>query len=368
MKRVYIFQNLNRTAPNTVMMHLISQLNVKPAKVISLNTSGNDNYKNMLREQNIEVVEFSGFLQALRHIFGMVRQFGEGVLIHANGYQPNVFGYLMKKIRRSSFLIATCHSVEDEEIRSFNFHGIKKAKNHMKLLIHRYLYPRFDQVVAVSYAVEKYLESIGCENVMVIYNGVPYQKDIRIDAKNTLQTQIDLCQVGLVSRVKNQLFTIKLLKYLKDKGLRVKVHFFGDYGFQEDYYRSVCECIEKHGLEKEVVFYGNLQFEALFEQLKQMDLLMMPSLSEGLPLGLLEAFNFELAAIVSRHGGMKEIVKDYENGLVVDIEDDKDFDKIYAYILSEQYIKNGIYAKKTAIKNYSVEAMAANYLKVYERF
>ena len=53
------------------------------------------------------------------------------------------------------------------------------------------------------------------------------------------------------------------------------------------------------------------------EILKLIDILVLPSLSEGLPMGLLEAMAAGCSVIASNVGGIPDAVKDYESAILV---------------------------------------------------
>jgi glycosyltransferase involved in cell wall biosynthesis len=55
--------------------------------------------------------------------------------------------------------------------------------------------------------------------------------------------------------------------------------------------------------------------------LNELDILIFPSLKEGLSLSLIEAMSMEKAVIVSKAGGMPEVVEEGKNGYIVDIGD-----------------------------------------------
>lgn len=365
MKIVYILTNLNRSAPNTVIMNIIKNIHNSDVFILSLNKSQDDNYKKLLEQNDIKYIEYQSFKKALLNIKKIVAQFKDIDILHLNGYHPNIYGYFLKKFNSSYKLISTCHSVENQEAKSHNFKGLNYFKTVVRLYLQKKFYPSHSRAVAVSNQVEEYLNSIGCTNAMTIYNGVEYDKFPKLSSKKSNKEFFDLCQVGHVINLKNQLYSVKLVEYLKEEGLNVKLHMFGSYTIENDYMKKINDYIEKKQLSENILFYGSLQFEELFEQLVSMDIYLMPSLSEGLPLALVEAMYFELPAIVSNNGGMKEIVKDYENGLVVDINDEREFEKIYKYLSSEKYIGNGKKAREIALEKFDAKVMAGKYKEVY---
>jgi glycosyltransferase involved in cell wall biosynthesis len=75
---------------------------------------------------------------------------------------------------------------------------------------------------------------------------------------------------------------------------------------------------QKAGIADSVHFLGVVPWgERLFSVMQDADLLVLPSVSEGLPLVLLEAMANGLVPIASAVGGIPEIVKDGVNGLLV---------------------------------------------------
>lgn len=367
MKVVYFLGSLNRTAPNTVILNIILNIDIDKIKIISLNKSKDDNYKSFLDEKGIEYYEYNSFKYAFFGIFKIKKELESYDLVHLNTYHPNVFGYILSKIGLNKRYIATCHAVENQEAVSSNKKAIDKFKSFIRLNLHKYIYKRQDLTVGVSQEVEKYLDGIRCKNAMTIYNGVDYENFPLFKNKEPNKIVIDFCQVGHVINLKNQMFSIQLIEFLKHKGIDSRLHIFGDFNVNAKYYSELTKYINNGHLKENIIFYGNLQFKELFDRLQDMDILMMPSFSEGLPLGLIEAFYFQLPAIVSKNGGMKEIVKDNINGLVIDIENTTDYEKIYQYISSQQYINDGKSARKMALNKYSSQNMAAKYFQEYKK-
>jgi len=365
LKILYILTNLNRSAPNTVIINILLNSDIKNIEIISLNESKDDNYKSFLEDKNIKYSEFTSFKKAFFRLNKIKHRFSDFDVLHLNGYHPNIYGYLLQKLNKNFKLISTCHSVENQEAQSHNFKGISYLKTKLRLFVQSCLYPKHDRTIGVSQQVEFYLKEIGCKNSNTIYNGIDYRSFPKLKSKKTNKDFLDLCQVGHVINRKNQTFSIDLISSLKKRDLNVRLHIFGSYDENSEYYKFLYKKIIDNNIEENIVFYGSLQFDELFDKLQYMDIQLLPSLSEGLPLALIEAFYFELPAIVSYNGGMKEVVKDYENGLVINISDNRDFEKVYQYIKSKKYIQNGTKAREMALENFSSQKMAKKYLREY---
>lgn len=104
--------------------------------------------------------------------------------------------------------------------------------------------------------------------------------------KKAPHTGIHLLQIGYFSPVKNQLFSLKVVRELKRQGRDVTIAFVG-YRRGEAYYRQMMRFIADNALEEQVLFYPRNADKVPL--LGWADLALLPSSREGLPLVSLEA-------------------------------------------------------------------------------
>lgn len=352
MQIVYILSNLNRTAPNTVMINIIKNIDAN-VEIISLGISSNDSYKNFFENQNIKIYETKNILKII--------EICKNKVVHLNGYHPNIAGFFIKLFGKSLKILSTCHSNELDESNAFDFQGLTLFKSKIKHFIQPYFYNFFDLVVAVSYDVQTYLKTIGVKNSTVIYNGIEL-----ISLPNIAQgNEINIAQIGHIMPLKNQAYSLKILKALKEKEINIKLNFFGgirNFGYEMEILKYIAE----NELFNSVKFYGNLGFDELFYELSKNQICIMPSLSEGLPLSLLEAMSLGLTCIVSNNGGMKEIIKVDFNGLVVDLTRDSDIQKIVTYVSQRKFEQQSQNAKNFVAENFDSKIMAQKYFEIYK--
>lgn len=79
--------------------------------------------------------------------------------------------------------------------------------------------------------------------------------------------------------------------------------------------------IKENSLERKVKLLGALPYEETLREVGNSDFLILPSQTEGIPRVILEAFAFEKAVIASNIGGIPEVVKDGETGILVEYGD-----------------------------------------------
>ena len=109
---------------------------------------------------------------------------------------------------------------------------------------------------------------------------------------------INLIQIGYYCKLKNQLYTIKLLRELLNKGVAASASFIG-YDDGSGYLSILENRIKKYNLENQVTFYPPNADKLLI--FPRMDFLLLPSSSEGLPLTALEAQASRIYCIASTH-------------------------------------------------------------------
>lgn len=121
------------------------------------------------------------------------------------------------------------------------------------------------------------------------------------------------------------------------------------------------------GLEDRVVFSGYVADSRLVY--RAADVLLMPSLFEGLPMTLLEAMAMDLPVVASRLDGMAEVLRDGQNGLLVASGDAEGFEHAVARLLEDDIFAGNIKhaARSTIEAGFSVEGMTQAVESVYHR-
>ena len=121
------------------------------------------------------------------------------------------------------------------------------------------------------------------------------------------------------------------------------------------------------GLAEHVTFAG--WREDATDLLSGVDLLVLPSVTEGFPMVLLEAMSAALAVVASRVGGIPEIVSHRENGLLVEAGDEAALaNEIVALLDSpEERIRMGRRGRAKLEERFSVDRMAGATAQLYQR-
>ncbi len=123
-----------------------------------------------------------------------------------------------------------------------------------------------------------------------------------------------IAYVGRLSKNKGTDVLLKALKNVIKEKTKVKLHLMG--GSQGDVasYKKIAEDL---GLESHTVFYGSQPKEQVLDLFSKASFAVVPSLSEGFGFVVIEAFSVRTPVIGSRTGGIKEIIRDGEEGFLV---------------------------------------------------
>lgn len=123
-----------------------------------------------------------------------------------------------------------------------------------------------------------------------------FDASVRLGKRAALGLSADVCVMGMVSRfhpVKNHLFALEVLAALKQRGCNAKLLFVGD--------GDLCHAIEEKmkvlNLQSDVIMAGLVSDVPNY--LQAMDIVLMPSFHEGLPVSLVEAQANGLSVVAS---------------------------------------------------------------------
>jgi glycosyltransferase involved in cell wall biosynthesis len=115
-----------------------------------------------------------------------------------------------------------------------------------------------------------------------------------------------ICPASLSER-KGHTYLIDALRLLRDSGTEVKLLIAG-----EGETRSALEAqVAESRLQPQVTFLGQVEHARLLEMFraKQVDFVVLPTLHEGIPAGLIEPMGHGIPAISTRVGGVPELLE-----------------------------------------------------------
>lgn len=261
--------------------------------------------------------------------------------------------------------------IHSEHGREFDDIDGNSRKNR---LLRRALMPVVSHAIALSRDLESYMNTrIGVQKrkLTQIYNGVETEKFYPSGEKNnTLPfSESGLIVFGTVGRmqaVKDQTTLvrafIRLLEVAPELRETVRLIIVGDGPLKSE----ALSLLEKACC-ADITWLPGARNDVA-DIMRQMDIFVLPSLSEGISNTILEAMATGLPVIATQVGGNDELVMNDETGMLVPPADPEAMARCMLRYLADRslIIRHGNAAKQSVVKHFSMDAMVRAYLKVYD--
>ena len=224
----------------------------------------------------------------------------------------------------------------------------------------------FKGIIVVNYRLKDWAEKeLNCKKIIYLPNFTTFDNAI---VNETILNGIDgkriVCLANLRDQ-KNHFFLLEIADKLKKSHADWTVHLIGK-DFQDEYSNKIRKLILDNKLEKNVFIYGSKN--DVQNILKQSDIAILTSKSEGLPVSLIEYGLSKKAVVTTNVGEIPLIIKDNFNGFIVKADDANSFYEQLLKLIgnSNLRIQMGEALYQTIIENNSKEAVIANYLSWVE--
>lgn len=170
-----------------------------------------------------------------------------------------------------------------------------------------------DRVIVLSESWLTYFSKyIPKDKLLVIYNPSSTFKPGFI--KNYNKKRIQVLFMGRMGERKGTYDLIKAVKLIKASDFILNMYGDGDIA-------QAKALVEKENLQGVITVNNWVSHSEINELYENADIMVLPSYAEGLPMSLLEAVGKGLALVSTKVGGIPEIVKDGENGFLIEAGD-----------------------------------------------
>ena len=297
----------------------------------------------------------------------LVREFKKSniQLIHTHKYKDTILAAPAAKLCGIPYVVRTVHGLREP------FEGLQAFKMSCYEAIERTIHQScVDSIIGVSSQIEcKYKAEGQVARVACIQNGIDF--DRKLVQSDRWRTRTDLgvdsgtCLIGTVGRltpVKGIQYLLEAARILVRQRTNVKVLVVGDGSIRQDLMTQARDL----GVSENIVFLGHR--EDTDTLLQALDIFALPSLSEGIPMALLEAMAASRAVVASRVGGIPEIIEDKFEGFLVEPKDvDGLAEKCRLLIESPELAKRmGEQAKIRVERDFSATATADQVVSLYK--
>lgn len=270
----------------------------------------------------------------------------------AHAHNPSALQYaLVARLLHGARVIMTRHGQEPKRVGS------------------RWQWRQIDAVAAVSDAAAEALRRSNPghdEKIVRIYNGVQVTPPVRARAAMRAELAVGNACVGVfVARLdplKGLEDLVRALAQLRDESAPVMLLIAGDGPARGPVEQRAREL--KLGADRlRLLGFRN----DVPDLLCAADFYVLPSLTEGLPLSLLEAMAHRLPVLATPVGGIPEVVRDGEDGLLVPANDPQALAQAMARLAGDAVLRAalGEAAFRRVTKQFSFEQMVREYEALY---
>ncbi len=289
----------------------------------------------------------------------------EGVdLIHAHQYGPFSYGAMARSLGRLSVpLLFTEHGRHFPDVTS-----------RKRRLANRWLLRPSDRVIGVGNAVREALiknEGFASQRVGVIYNGIPLDRfgaGSSVDRdriRHELGISADsfvLAQVARLDYLKDHATALRMIRRVADRLPGAQLLLVGE-GPERTQVESL---IAQLGLANQVRLLGQRSDVPCI--LQASDVVILTSISEGIPLTLIEAMAAELPVVATDVGGVNEVVVHGKTGLLAGTGDDSALAQHVIELAGDRHARErmGRLGQARARALFSESRMHSGYVELFE--
>lgn len=203
----------------------------------------------------------------------------------------------------------------------------------------------------------------------VIYNGVDTtfftkRLDIRHIARRNLNLKENEIVLGIVAnfrKQKNYPFLMLAFEKLSIRYQGLKLLCVGG----GTYFEDTKTWVARKDMKNRVIFTGYAANVTYY--LNAIDILVLPSLWEGLPNAILQAMSVGVPVVASNVGGCPEIIRDLYNGILFPPNDEENFVESVGMLIEDSELRTefAANARKTVEEKFSLQRMIEEYVVLY---
>ncbi|MBM3708569.1 MAG: glycosyltransferase family 4 protein [Actinobacteria bacterium] len=289
--------------------------------------------------------------------------FKENDIIHVwEYYYPySVMAILLRLFNKKKKLILTTDGFVGY---SYKPRGLTFLFKIYTNLFAKFLFKIPDKITTYGKSMIFYAKQAGISNIRIIPTGIDLKKFKVGNAKKVIKefkikkNEFLILFIGMLTERKRADYVIKLSERLIMQGYNVKTLIVGDGPLKEDYQKMISD-------KKDIILVGSR--ENVIDFLLACDVLLLPSLGEGLPGVVMEAMACGKPVIATNEGCTPDLVKNGENGFLIN---ENDFEGFYnalkTLILNKKlrlkFGENG----RLKIKKFDWKIIYKNYFNLYD--
>jgi glycosyltransferase involved in cell wall biosynthesis len=251
-------------------------------------------------------------------------------------------------------IVNTCHGVTFAD----------KQYSSVKRIIEKFFlkYALFSAIITVDKRTIPVFKNEHIKKVIYIPNGVDTNFFIPIPKNH----KKEICTFLFVGRLENQkgiIYLVEAVKLLSSFQKNFQVLIVGEGSLRN----ALQSQVSKYQLENLIFIMGQKDKAQLLEHYQQADVFVLPSLWEGFPLTILEAWSSGVAVIATKVNGIPAICIDKKNALLISKENPQELSVAMKMLLNDRTLAESLGRQGRILVNkcFSWQTITDETLKVY---
>lgn len=246
-------------------------------------------------------------------------------IVHIHGssynsfYRKRILIYIAKGLNKK-----VIYHIHGAEFHLFYKANKKKVEDTLK---------KVDAIISLSNSWKQFFEQeVGAKNVYVVHNITPHVPQIS-RSELCKQRTIHIAFIGTLCKRKGVYDIIQTIANKREElAGKIFINLCGNGEVEK-----VEKMIKENNIADIVKCKGPVVSSEIAQILKESDIYLLPSYNEGLPISILEAMSYSLPIITTPVGGIPEVVKEGENGILITPGDKEGlFDAIMKLVQDEE--------------------------------
>jgi len=317
-----------------------------------------------LRARGIHVVSLNMRLRywpvAVYRLYRLIERL-KPQIIHTHLCDAGIWGRLVGKLAGVPVIMTTEH-------------GMTLWKKRHHLLLERFINRFTDKMIAVSEDIRQrriHSEGVSPEKIITIPNAVNIERFSRINSREQVRTELEIETSSFVIGTVARLVPAKRLDCLLEAAREVceavpqaRFLIIGDGPLREKLERQALQLdLTPHY----VRFLGSRP--DIPELLSAVDIFVLSSEREGLPVSLLEAMATSRPIVATQVGGIPQVIQDGYNGVLVSPHDPAGLAKAILTLMEDSTLREAVAREgyRTVETRFSVDVISKQIIELYDR-
>ncbi|MDR4506265.1 MAG: glycosyltransferase [Candidatus Scalindua sp.] len=256
------------------------------------------------------------------------------IILHAHTVLPDGLAAIFLKKKFGIKIVCTAHG---SDINLYPF------RTKFIYVMTKYVLRRADALVGVSEKLQEKIRDISQrDDVKVVTNGVNPEKitgnNIRLNTRNLKNDTLSILFVGKLCFEKGIKELLNTFKLLSKEHKHLHLIMVG----KNTIPKWIESFIKENQMYDSITLTGPVDHEDLKKYYSSASIFVLPSHIEGMPTVMFEAMANRLPIIISRVGGVEEVIKEGINGLLVEPRSEEELHRKLNLVIKEKSLRDAI--------------------------